>query len=78
MTINICVGSACHLKGAYNVINRIQKLIEINKLGDQVTVKAAFCLGKCAKAVSVNIDDGDGISVSEDNVNDFFNKYVLR
>ncbi|HOJ09162.1 MAG TPA: (2Fe-2S) ferredoxin domain-containing protein [Clostridiales bacterium] len=76
LTISICVGSACHLKGAYNVINGIQKLIESNNLGDQVTVKAAFCLGECTKAVSVKINDDAVVSVNENNLDDFFHRYV--
>ena len=25
MTISVCIGSACHLKGSYNVINSLQE-----------------------------------------------------
>jgi len=28
LEIKICVGSSCHLKGSYNVINEFQHLIE--------------------------------------------------
>ena len=28
ITISVCVGSACHLKGSYKVIKGLQRLIE--------------------------------------------------
>ncbi|SCL90300.1 (2Fe-2S) ferredoxin domain-containing protein [Sporanaerobacter sp. PP17-6a] len=76
-TINVCIGSACHLKGSYNIINRFQDLIKKNNMDDEVVVKAAFCLGECTKAVSVKVDDGEVYSVNDTNVEEFFNKYVI-
>lgn len=76
MTINICIGSACHLKGSYNVVSELQELIEDNKLGDKVELTGVFCLGHCTDAVSVQIDE-EIFSVNTDNVNDFFNNQVL-
>lgn len=77
MIIQVCVGSACHLKGAYNVINSLQRLIDEKKLQDSITLKAAFCLGQCTSAVSVQIDADPVISVSDSNVEQFFNELVL-
>lgn len=74
MSIYVCVGSACHLKGSYNIINELQQLIEEKQLGEKVTVKAALCLGKCTKAVSVRIDDSEIISLSVENVRPYFEK----
>lgn len=78
ITIHVCIGSACHLKGAYSVINGLQEMIEQNKVGDKVTVKAAFCLGECTKAVSVKIDDGPAFSLNEENIQEFFQKHILE
>lgn len=77
MIIEICVGSACHLKGAYNVINAFISIIKESKLEDKITVKAAFCLGNCTNGVSVRIDGGDVLSCSSDNVQLFFESNVL-
>lgn len=70
-TINVCIGSACHLKGSYNIINRFQDLIKKNNMDDEVVVKAAFCLGECTKAVSVKVDEGEVYSVNDTNVEEF-------
>lgn len=77
ITINICIGSACHLKGAYNVIKGLQEIIEKRKLEDKIVVKAAFCLGECTKAVSVKINDDEVISVGEETVEEFFEQHVI-
>jgi NADH:ubiquinone oxidoreductase subunit E len=78
VTVNVCIGSACHLKGSYNVINRFQRIIKDKGLEDKVVVKAAFCLGECTKAVSVKVDDGPINSVNENNIDKFFESNVMR
>ncbi|SHK57383.1 (2Fe-2S) ferredoxin domain-containing protein [Paramaledivibacter caminithermalis] len=74
--INVCIGSACHLKGAYNVINNLKKLIEEKNLEDKIEIKAAFCLGQCTNAVSVRINDEPIVSVNEDEVDKFFERHL--
>jgi len=75
--ICVCIGSACHLKGSYNVINSLQELIETNNLGDQVGIEAVFCLNHCTQAVSVRVNDGEVESVSAQTVKDFFRQKVM-
>lgn len=76
--VSICVGSACHLKGSYDVINRIQELIEEHKVSDKVELKGAFCLGHCTEGVSVTINKEDEIySVNKENVYRFFLEEIL-
>lgn len=77
MVVQICIGSACHLKGAYNVINELQRLVSENNLQDKVSLKAAFCLGQCTKAVSVQIDDDPVLSVSDKTVEQFFENHII-
>lgn len=78
MLINICIGSACHLKGSYNVITILQQLIEEDSNGYQIELKSVFCLGHCQSGVSVQIDDEETIySVSKDSVKDFYYNTVI-
>lgn len=77
LKINVCIGSACHLKGSYNVINSLQQLIEEYKVEDQAEVDAIFCLGHCTEAVSVRLDDGEVVGVSGSAVREFFITRVL-
>ena len=77
ITISVCIGSACHLKGSYNVISELQQLIEANNLGDKIEIKSIFCLGHCAGAVSVRINDEEVENIGSHMVKEFFNKRVL-
>ena len=74
--LNICIGSSCHLKGSYNVIQTFQHLIEVQGLHDKVEMKAQFCMKQCQKGVSVAVD-GEVFSVSPDNAKSFFESTVL-
>lgn len=76
-TINVCVGSACHIKGANKVINKFLKTVKERDLEGKVVIKAAFCLGECTKAVSVKIDEGKIHSLKEQDVEDFFDRYIV-
>ncbi len=76
-TVYICVGSSCHVKGSYKVIELMRKAIADNQLEDKVTLKAAFCLGNCAEGVSIRIDDKVIGGVNEANFQDIFNMYIL-
>ncbi len=67
MEIKVCVGSACHLKGSYLVIERVQNFIKEYKLHDKIELKASFCLGKCTSNVSILINN-ELLSVDEESV----------
>ncbi len=76
LDICICVGSACHLKGSYEVIDKLKNCVKKSKLENNITIKAAFCLGHCTEAVSVKI--GDTIySVEPSTADQFFEEKVL-
>lgn len=55
MEVSVCVGSSCHLKGAYDVIKRFQELAEMYAIGE-IALSASFCRDKCRDGVVVSID----------------------
>ena len=78
MDIYICVGSSCHLKGSYDVIEAFKSLIKENNLEDKVTLKGTFCLGKCSNpGVSIKINDEIITGVNKENSSKIFSNYVL-
>lgn len=78
ITITVCIGSSCHLKGSYDVVNELQRLVKENNLDKKVSVEASFCLGNCTKGVSVKLNNNDEIfSLNKDNTAQFFEKYIL-
>ncbi len=72
MIVQICIGSACHLKGSYQVIQNLKGLIETEGLEEQVILKSSFCLGACSGAVSVKIDDNPVEALLPDQTGQFF------
>jgi len=76
--INVCVGSSCHLKGSYDIIKTLERLIEVNDLKDDVVLKATFCMGQCTEGVAVTINGVLIKHLNRDNVKDIFEQHILR
>lgn len=64
MELKVCIGSACHLRGSYDVIEKLKSLIAADGLGEKIDLKASFCLGRCGEFVTVKLDEDfiDGVS----------------
>ena len=75
MEVKVCIGSACHLKGSYNIIREFQKIIAEYKLEDKIKLKGSFCMDQCTEAVSTMIDDVI-YSMSVEKVRDSINSIV--
>lgn len=59
--VTVCMGTACHVRGAPSVLNRLEDKLGI-KTGattedNQFTLKTVNCLGACALAPIVVVDD---------------------
>lgn len=52
----VCVGSSCHLKGAYSVSDAFEKLLAAQKCQNKVALKASFCMGDCVNGCCVHIN----------------------
>lgn len=78
VTLSVCIGSSCHLKGSYNVIQAFQQLIEEHGLGDDVlNFKASFCMKQCQNpGVGVTVDESV-YSVRPEEARAFFRDTVL-
>jgi NADH:ubiquinone oxidoreductase subunit E len=75
MKVSVCIGSACHIKGSYNVLNSLQQLREEYGLAEKLEINAVF--GHCTEAVSVQVDNGEVQSVSGSTVRNFFAEKIL-
>lgn len=76
MTITICIGSACHLKGSREIIKQLQELVAKHHLEDKVDLNGAFCSGNCVNGVCVTVDETLH-SLSPETTQEFFEKEVL-
>ncbi|HEY8422878.1 MAG TPA: (2Fe-2S) ferredoxin domain-containing protein [Thermoclostridium sp.] len=79
MTIRICVGSSCHLKGAERIVELFQAAITDYKLENEITLAGSFCTGKCNRiGVTVTVDDDVYTGITTENFKDFFTEKVLK
>jgi NADH:ubiquinone oxidoreductase subunit E len=77
MKITVCIGSACHVKGAGKIVEQLQSLIAQRNCGGKMELAGAFCMGKCASGVSVTVD-GEYYSLQPENTKTFFEEQAAK
>lgn len=78
LVVQVCVGSACHLKGSQDIIEMLQKAVEKHHLEDDVVLTGSFCIGKCNRVgVTVQVNDDVHVGVTKENFNEFFREHIL-
>jgi NADH:ubiquinone oxidoreductase subunit E len=78
MIIQICVGSACHIKGSHRIVELMNKAIDDYGLQDEIILTGSFCIGRCNPiGVTVQVDDDIYTGVTPENFKDFFTANVL-
>ncbi|WP_083763082.1 NAD(P)H-dependent oxidoreductase subunit E [Halothermothrix orenii] len=70
ITITVCIGSGCHVKGSRKVIKRIQEYLEENECDVDIELKACFCQNRCTEGVVVKFDDEIVTKITKDNIID--------
>jgi NADH-quinone oxidoreductase subunit E len=78
--VTVCMGTACHVRGAPAVLSRLEERLKI-KTGsttddDQITLKTVNCLGACALAPIVVIDEEYHGQITVNKVDTLLNKYA--
>lgn len=73
----ICVGSSCHLKGSYKVLQRLKSLIEERGVGERLELVASFCLGKCSEGVSMKLGEEYILNANKDNIDEIFDTQIM-
>jgi len=75
--LSVCIGSACHLKGSYNVISTFQHLIETHGLHEKIAFSAKFCTKECHKpGVAVALNGVKSVIAAEE-ARKYFQEQVL-
>ena len=78
--INVCLGTACHVRGAPQILNRIERQLNI-KPGEtskdfMFTLQTVNCLGACALGPVVVIDDEYHGQMTQAKVEKILDKYI--
>ncbi len=76
--VEVCVGSSCHLKGAPEIAELLQKYIADNGLEDEIVLSGSFCTGKCNRiGVTVTVGDNIYTGITKDTFRDFWNDKIM-
>jgi len=76
-TLSVCMGSACHLKGADKIVEIFLDKIEKKNLKEKIELKGSFCLGPCMDGVVIRFGDDLIKNVNVENASDVFDNEVL-
>ncbi|MBO8140259.1 MAG: NAD(P)H-dependent oxidoreductase subunit E [Thermosipho sp. (in: Bacteria)] len=71
MTIKICMGSSCHLKGSYEIIEKIKEMNIKN-----LKLVGSLCFGKCSDGINLEINGNIISNVSPENVQEKIKKFL--
>ena len=77
ITVTVCVGSSCHVKGARQVIMRFDELLTAYALKDRVTLQGSFCMERCGEGINWQIDDEPLTSASGEEAVALFRQRIL-
>ena len=77
LELSVCMGSSCHLKGSYNIIQIFQRAIEETRLHDKIEFKATFCMREYQnRGVAVSLGD-EHYDLQPSTARDFFVNTVI-
>lgn len=77
LKLSICFGSACHLRGAYGVLNAFKALIDKYQVKSEIDLEGNFCQGQCTEGVVIKVNDEIITNVVKEKVHDIFMEKVL-
>jgi len=63
ITVTVCVGSSCHIKGAREMITRFSDFLAAEGLEGKVELKGSFCMERCGEGINWEIN-GEVLSSS--------------
>ena len=77
ITVTVCVGSSCHIKGSREMIARFNDFLTEKGLQDKVELKGSFCMERCGEGINWKIGDEVVSSESVEEGAETFRRRVL-
>jgi len=78
ITVTVCVGSSCHIKGARDLISSFNDFLAKEGLKDLVELKGSFCMERCGEGINWRINDEILTSPNVQKGTEMFRKKVLE
>ena len=73
----LCMGSACHQLGVYDVLPKLQKLIAEHELEETIELKGSFCLETCSHGIVMKFQDTRFSNINPQNVETKFKEEII-
>lgn len=54
--VNVCVGTACHLRGSQELLKQIMAFVDTDELCERFDIRATFCMESCDRGPSVRVN----------------------
>lgn len=78
-TINVCLGTACYVRGGKKIVDRLQKLLDVEIGGttndNRFTLEVMRCIGACGLAPAISIDGKVYKQVNPDKLSSILEQY---
>ncbi|MFT3786303.1 MAG: NAD(P)H-dependent oxidoreductase subunit E [Tepidisphaeraceae bacterium] len=74
-SVYLCMGSACHQRGVYDLLPRLRELLEQHQC--HVELKGSFCLGPCMEGIVLQIGDDQIIRINANSLETIFAEQIL-
>ena len=78
VTVTVCVGSSCHLKGARALITQFNLMLQEYHLQERVELKGSFCMERCGEGVNWQIDEEPFSSSTVDDAVRIFRERLIE
>ena len=76
VTVEVCIGSACYVKGSNLVVSILQDLIREKGWENQLEVKGAFCMQVCTQGLGLRVNGKQLLGVGLHNVKETLEREI--
>ena len=73
----LCMGSACHQLGVYEVLPKLQSMISEYQLEEKIELKGSFCLETCSDGIAMKFRDKVFFKINPSNIEEKFKEEIL-
>ena len=76
VTVEVCIGSACYVKGSNQVVSILQDLMREKGWENQGEVKGAFCMQVCTQGLGLRVNGKQLLGVGLHNVKETLEREI--
>ncbi len=78
VTVTVCVGSSCHVRGSRAVLKRFAEVLQAEGLSEDVALVGSFCLERCSEGVNWKFNEENFSSATVDDAEKTLREKLLE